>query len=375
MLAALSPKARRNVFRILPFGIIWFAFSVVFLVVDYAAVSDQSNIPESAIRLDAGVFFFALLAVTAVGLLVGAIEVVYLHDRFAHRSLTQKLVYKTLFYVLLLSTAIVVAFPIAASLELDVSLWDARVWDKMGTFLASKTLLSTVLQLVTMLAGSLFYAEISEHIGHGVLVNFFTGRYHTPKEETRVFLFSDMKASTRIAEQLGHARYFELLRAYYRDLSEGIVAHRGEVYQYVGDEVIVSWPLARGVADNNCLACFFAMKRDLRARAAWYQKRFGVAPDFKAALHVGAVTTGEIGALKREIVFTGDVLNATARIQGLCHHYGVDLLISGDLLERLDPAALHEARALGRRTLRGRAREVELFTLDLHAAEAIAASP
>jgi len=69
---------------------------------------------------------------------------------------------------------------------------------------------------------------------------------------------------------------------------------------------------------------FFAMKEDLRKRADWYNKDFGLLPAFKAGLHFGKVTTGEIGALKKEIIFTGDVLNTTARIQGLCNHHKVD---------------------------------------------------
>lgn len=363
MRTTLAPQTRRTLHRILPFGIIWFVFSLVFLISDFAAIGDPGNIPDSAIQLDLGIFFFASLAVSAVGLLVGAIELVYMHDRFATKTLTQKIVYKTLFYSLFLFAITLITFPIAASMELDTGLWDARVWDKLGTFLVSKTHLSTAVQLSTMLGVSLFYAEISEHMGHGVLLNFFTGKYHTPREETRIFLFSDMKSSTRIAEQLGHLRYFELLRAYYADLSDAIVAHGGEIYQYVGDEVVVSWPVEQGLRDRNCLRCFFAMKRDLRARAAWYRQRFGVVPDFKAGLQVGPVTTGEIGALKREIIFTGDVLNATARIQGLCNRYGVDLLLSGDLLRRLALDADVEVRSLGRHTLRGKAQEVELFTL------------
>lgn len=363
MFGRLSPRARRNVTRILPFGIIWFFFSVIFLISDWAAVGDQGNIPDAAIRLDAGIFFFASLAVAVVGMLVGTIELLYMHNRFVDRSLTRKIVYKVFFYSLLLFMVTVVTFPIAASMELDTSLWDLRVWDKLATFLVSKTHANTAIQLFTMLGVSLFYAEISEHMGHGVLVNFFTGRYHTPKQESRIFMFSDMKSSTAIAERLGHVRYFELLQAYYIDLSDAIVDHAGEIYQYVGDEVVVSWPLEDGLHEDNCIACFHAMKRDLARRTDWYEREFGTRPDFKAGYHVGPVTTGEIGALKKEIIFTGDVLNATARIQSLCNACGVDVLISGELASRLQPETAARLTSLGRQTLRGRERNIELFTI------------
>lgn len=295
--------------RIVPFGVIWFLMFQVFLISDYTAAGSFSNVPDTSIVLDPGIYLFATLAVTALGCLVGAIELLYLSRRLTSVSLGAKLLGKTLFYAALLAAVTLVTFPIGAAMEMDTGLMDERVWERLRGFLISKTSLSNGVQLLTSLVASLFYAEISEHMGPHVLTNFLTGRYHTPKEERRVFLFSDMKSSTTIAERLGHARYFELLRAYYDALAAAIVDHGGEVYQYIGDEVVVSWPEAVGLRDAGCIRCVLQMKRDLHQRADWFEDRFGVVPDFKAGLQVGAVTTGEVGALKREIVFTGDVLN------------------------------------------------------------------
>ena len=55
----------------------------------------------------------------------------------------------------------------------------------------------------------------------------------------------------------------------------------------------------------------------------------------------------EIGGVKREIFFTGHVLDAPARIQGLCNSCGVDPLLSGELPERLPLGEPYTARALG----------------------------
>lgn len=359
----LSPRTKLNVVRILPFGIIWFLFDQIFFISDYSARGNFEDIPDTAIQLDLSIIIFGSVAVTIVGLLVGAVEIIYLNRRFSTKTLTQKVVYKTLFYSVLLLGVILVTFPVAVSMELNTSPFSGLVWERLKAFMFSASLLNTVIQLSTMLGTSLFYSEISEHIGHGVLIKFLTGRYHTPKEETRIFMFSDMKDSTRIAEQLGHARYFELLRAYYQDLSGGIVSNAGEIYQYVGDEVVVSWPVESGLQDNNCIRCFFGMKADLMAKAEWYRQEFGVAPDFKAGLHLGNVTTGEIGALKKEIIFTGDILNATARIQGLCNKHDVDLLVSGDLLSRLQLDKGVGVESLGQCELRGKTKRVELHTI------------
>ncbi len=75
------------------------------------------------------------------------------------------------------------------------------------------------------------------------------------------------------------------------------------------------------------------MRDSLRSKALWFKQNFGVVPTFKAGIHLGSVTTGEIGAIKKEILFSGDVLNATARIQELCNRYGPDLLLSEEMLQ------------------------------------------
>jgi adenylate cyclase len=362
MLARLSPSARRNALRILPFGVIWLLLAQVFLVSDWAAAGGFQHVPESAIKLDVRIYLFATLAVAAVGCAVGAAELLVLNRWLRTASLGAKLLAKTTAYVLFLGAVILVTYPVVAAMEMDTTLFDERVWERLRGFAISKTSLATGVQLATSLAVSLFYAETSEHMGAQVMSNFLLGRYHAPKQERRLFLFSDMKGSTGIAERLGHARYFRLLQAYYDAFSEAIVEHGGEVYQYIGDEIVVSWPEADGLRDGACLRCVRQMQRDLGRRAAWFSSEFGEVPAFRAGLQVGAVTTGEVGALKREIVFTGDVLNQTARLQALCKAVGEDVLI-GDALRARIGAGPWAFRSLGERTLRGKHEPVEVFAL------------
>jgi len=364
MWSRLSPRVRRNTLRIVPFGLIWFFVDQVFSVSNRAAAGTPSGVPDTAIEVDLGIYLFASLAVAAVGCLVGAIELLYLNRRLASLSLGSKLVAKTLFYTVLLACVVLVTFPIAAAMEMNTGLADRRVWDRLGGFLISGASLSTGVQLTASLVLSLFYAEISEHLGPRVLTNLLTGRYHTPKEERRVFLFSDMKSSTSIAERLGHAQYFELLRAYYNALGDAIVDHGGEVYQHVGDEIVVSWPEKAGLRDSNCIRCVRRMKLDLRRQSAWFERRFGVVPDFRVGMQAGAVTTGQIGALKKEIVFTGDVLNQTARIQGQCKVHDVDVLVGDELKAGLGGVDGWAFRSLGAHALRGKDQSVGLFALD-----------
>ncbi len=210
------------------------------------------------------------------------------------------------------------------------------------------------MQLSFSLLLSLLYAAISENLGHTVLLNFFTGKYHRPNEEERIFMFVDMTGSTQIAEELGHVRYFDFLERYYEDMADAIIHHRGEVYQYVGDEIVITWPMEKGISNANCVRCFFAMREALEKRIPRYEKDFGHVPQFKAGMHLGTVTTGEVGALKKEVVFTGDVLNTAARIQGLWRQLGDTLLVSDALINALGWEPHAEEQYLGQIELRGK---------------------
>lgn len=359
----LSAITKRNIVRIIPFGIIWLVIGILFLWIEAVAVGDQDNKLDTAIRLEPDIVIFALVLITLIGLLVGLVELVFLNRLFERKSFAVKIISKFLIYAAFFFLLIFISFQIAASMELDTSIFDRRVWERYVDFFFSPTNASTMVQLSFHLLVSLLYAEISENLGQNVLLNFFTGKYHKPVAETRIFMFADMKDSTAIAEQLGHIRYFEMLKSYYFDLSNAIVKNYGEVYQYIGDEIVISWKLKNGIAKNNCIRCYFDMKADLLKRKDAYLEKYGRFPDFKAGLHFGEVTTGEIGALKKEIFFTGDVLNTTARIQGLCKAYGVDLLVSKVLIDRLDLEHTYSVQMLGKPQLKGKMDALDLATV------------
>ena len=74
---------------------------------------------------------------------------------------------------------------------------------------------------------------------------------------------------------------------------------------------------------------------------------------------------GQIGNLKREIVFNGDVLNTTSRIQDLCNTYHQDLLISRRLLTLLNLADNYGQEYLGKIKLRGKELDTHLYGINL----------
>jgi adenylate cyclase len=209
-----------------------------------------------------------------------------------------------------------------------------------------------------------FLVEVNRMLGRNVLLNFITGRYHQPRLEERVFLFIDMVGSTGIAERLGERAFLRLLNRFVADLTAPIVAARGEIHRYVGDELIATWRLTDGVVNARCVrACFAALDR-LEREAPAYQREFGAVVSFRAGLHCGPVVTGEMGTVKKEIVFLGDTVNTTARIQDFCRETGDPILASATLLDRLALPPGVAKRPLGDRRLRGKENDIALYALE-----------
>ncbi|NNF01972.1 MAG: adenylate/guanylate cyclase domain-containing protein [Bacteroidia bacterium] len=211
---------------------------------------------------------------------------------------------------------------------------------------------------------TLFMLQVNDKFGPGILRKFLLGKYTQPTQEERVFMFLDMKSSTSIAENMSPNLYFRLLRDCFSDVAQPVIMHEGEIYQYVGDEIVVSWESEKGFRNGNCLKCFHALQRKIEKRKDYYLNKYGVLPVFKAGLHYGTVTAGEIGDIKKDIVYSGDVLNTTARIQNLCNQYQADLLASEEALSQIQWEDLgFSTTSLGSISLRGRKQEVLLSSV------------
>jgi adenylate cyclase len=206
--------------------------------------------------------------------------------------------------------------------------------------------------------------QVNDKYGPGVLKKVLIGTYFKPKREERIFMFIDLRNSTFIAERLGETAYFNFLKEIIEDITSPILYTRGEIYQYVGDEVVISWQLIKGKATTDCIHCYYEIQKVMSRKRPEFIEKYGVAPEFKAGLHYGHVLAGEIGVIKRDITYTGDILNTASRIQNKCNELGVDLLLSKQLLDKLSLAPhQYEPKRMGEIELRGKSERVVLYTL------------
>ena len=345
--------------------VIWLLAAVIHALLEYGVLGDLTHYPATGNPFDLRTSLVTYsLAVTAYGVLLAIVEVFWLSDRFRAESFGKKILFKAAIYIATLVAAVWVTGLLVNSFRIGQPPWSPAALAEFYAFAGNFAFTATMLYYGAVTVGTLFLLDISDNLGQGVLRNFIMGTYHRPVDEERIFMFLDLTSSTTTAEELGHVRYFAFLNDYFRDLTTPILAAHGVIYQYVGDEVVVSWERPQGLADGRCIRCFYDCMITIEGRAEYYRQTYGVMPAFKAGMHLGGATVGEIGSIKKEIVYSGDALNTGARIQSLCGTYGEDLLISGDLAEALREAGQPvDQREIAEVTLRGRQRPVKLFTV------------
>ncbi|MBB6463278.1 adenylate/guanylate cyclase domain-containing protein [Flammeovirga kamogawensis] len=195
--------------------------------------------------------------------------------------------------------------------------------------------------------------QLKDILGPELFSSILKGNYHHPKEEDRIFMFLDLNNSTSIAEEIGHTQYSKFIQQTFKTITDSIANNDASIYQYVGDEVVLTWNTEHGIQDNKCVQVFYDIKKAIEKRRDYFMNNFGNLPTFKAGIHTGIVSSIQIGIIKKEIAYHGDVLNATARIQSECKNLGVPILISNSLSKKigLKLPPLAEIKLRGRKSL------------------------
>jgi len=205
--------------------------------------------------------------------------------------------------------------------------------------------------------------ELVEKYSPGVFADILFGKYLQPRIEKRIVMFIDLKDSTPIAEKLGSQDYFRFIRNFIYYVSVALIEYGGRIYQYVGDEVVVSWPYSPGNT-RKCMDSLIEARKLLQRNSARFRRRFGIAPEFRVGIHVGEVTVGEIGVIKKDIAMSGDTMNTTARIRSACSELNQKFIVSKDFTNEIDLKEW-QVESLGLIDLKGKKEGVELFALKI----------
>lgn len=242
------------------------------------------------------------------------------------------------------------------SVQRAVNIFYENIFDK--NWLLKRTLYWLILFAITQL-----YLEINDKYSPGVFIDIIMGKYIQPKNENRIIMFIDLKDSTPIAEKLGHEQYFLFIREFIYHVSLALIEHGGIIYQYVGDEVVVSWKYSKQNI-KECLASVIQARKNIQKKSDHFRHRYGVIPEFRVGMHVGDVTVGEIGIIKKDLAMSGDTMNTTARIRSACNELNQKFIVSGDFAEKTN-LKTWQLESLGIVELKGKAAGIELFALKI----------
>lgn len=294
-----------------------------------------------------------------LGLVSGIAEQTFLQRWIYQRSFSQTLLIRTILY------AIFVAISLSLVLSIEpAALGECLYGGCLADYLMGPLFLRDLVFSTIFVFFITFFVQVILLIGIRNFRRMILGKYRQPRELYAVFMFVDIRSSTTIAEKLGHEKFSAFLRDFFNDISGAIYEAKGEIYQYVGDEVIIVWPEGQAAKDSYWLSCYESMCATLEKMAPVYMESYGAIPEFKAGVHDGLVITTEVGTLQRAHVYHGDVLNTAARIQAKCNEEGYDLLVSESLVSAIRLGRRKEFDKVGTVLLRGKSEGVVIYGFD-----------
>ncbi|MFC7444321.1 MULTISPECIES: adenylate/guanylate cyclase domain-containing protein [Mesoflavibacter] len=335
----------------------WSAAFCLYITIRYFAIGAEEGLEITDFSF-INLLKYGLYLGVLIGLLYAIVEFVF--DKFIIKNLSLAVILLIKFVVYLVGMIIFLSIIYSqAEVEIDLNLSnDLGWWQQNKVFWLLIGYFIICSQVFT------FIKIANEKFGQGVFFNFLIGKYRKPREERRVFMFLDLKDSTKIAEQLGHYKYSKLIQSCFYDLNRIIGRFDAEIYQYVGDEAVLSWTYKKGVKHNNCVKLYYKFLEQLKRKEKWYLKHFGFIPQFKAGLHGGKLIVTEVGTIKKEIAYHGDVINTTARIQGECNKYEESLLISESLYKTMYNLHAYNINSIGEINLKGKESLVKIYAIN-----------
>ena len=296
-------------------------------------------------------------------LLGGSFLVFYINTRFQDKPYGYTIIAVTVLFLLIVALISLLMGLVLVPMRTGEPLSDPHTMSEFKAFMLDSSHVKAALAWSFVVGMTQLLLQVNSKFGQADFWDIIRGRYNRPQKDKRIFMFLDINSSTTIAEKLGDENYHALLKDFFADITVPILENKGSIYQYVGDEVVIAWNYEDGKENLHCLRCFFDMKLHIQQLKEKYINRYGLVPTFKAGIHCGSVVAGEIGIIKRDITYSGDVLNTTSRILNKCSELKEEVIASSDLLSELNFIPSYITKPLGGIKLRGKEKVILLNTL------------
>ena len=171
-------------------------------------------------------------------------------------------------------------------------------------------------------------------------------------------MFSDIRDFTSLAESMTPQESFDFVNAYLRHVSPEVRKHHGFVVKFLGDGLMAVFP---GTADDAVQAGIAKCRKVEEFNQQWtadghHNIAVGV------GIHIGHITVGTIGDHNRlQADVLSDCVNLCARLESLTKVYHVSLLLSEDVVQRLQNPEHYEMRLLDRVIVKGSTEKIAVY--------------
>jgi adenylate cyclase len=176
-------------------------------------------------------------------------------------------------------------------------------------------------------------------------------------------LYADLRDFTGLSESNPPSAVISALDAWFDRIASPVHAFGGEVLKFIGDGVLAIFPVVGGAQRGACDAALRAVSaaRAGMAHLDGARRQQGLSPlRFGAALHLGEILWGNIGAADRlDFTAIGPAVNLVSRLEGLCRPLDKAVLVSGTFAAESGVSLI----PLGTHALRGIASPCAVFTV------------
>jgi len=173
-------------------------------------------------------------------------------------------------------------------------------------------------------------------------------------------LFTDIERYTALSESMDPTELHTFMNKYFEALFEPVTQHGGIVAEIQGDSMLAIWGTPDPDATLRKQACL-AVLGISSAVHRFNQTSDSIQLPTRIGLHSGRMFLGNVGAIDHyEYRPTGDIVNTASRIEGLNKYLRTQILVSEEVLHKLDGFLTRE---LGKFLLVGKSKPIAVYEL------------
>ena len=310
---------------------------------------------------------YALINSCIIGILLGILTAQFelnIYPAFFRKFQFLKiLAVRTAYYVVVIISTILVVIITYRMIRYEQSFAEVITSEDFIHYIKYEDFIIGIVYAAILIMAVNFIRQMHRVLGFHTLISLITGKYVIPVKKNKIIMFSKIRNTNKLIEKLGRNRFNEFMNEFIYHITTPIKAYHGELYEYYDDQVIVAWDLEYGKHDGNCIRAFFEAKDLLYFKKEKYMIKYGIAPELVAAFHCGPVIKGEIGVIKSEIKYSGDLMNTTSRLLDWCVTEKRELVISKSLFSSMNLPVIFDHEFVGNFIPKGKMEPIEAVAI------------